>query len=58
MRAGRCGATTLKRATVAATMQLSNISFPTDAELLPAAVKGLNRLANKHGVQLRQSCVR
>jgi hypothetical protein len=35
-----------------------NIGFPTDAKLLHAAIKGLNRLANKHGVQLRQSCLR
>ncbi len=35
-----------------------NISFPTDAKLLHAAIKGLNRLANKHGVRLRQSYVR
>ena len=35
-----------------------NIDFPTDAKLLHAAIKGLNRLANKHGVRLRQSYVR
>jgi transposase, IS5 family len=29
-----------------------------DAKLLHAAIKGLNRLANKHGVRLRQSYVR
>ena len=35
-------------------MQPKNISFPTDAKLLHAAIRGLNRLANKHGVRLRQ----
>jgi IS5 family transposase len=39
-------------------VQPKNISFPTDAKLLHAAIKGLNRLANKHGVPLRQSYVR
>jgi transposase, IS5 family len=33
-------------------------TFPTDAKLLHAAIKGLSRLAKKHGVQLRQSYVR
>jgi hypothetical protein len=37
--------------------QPKNITFPTYAKLLHAAIKGLNRLANKHGVQLRQSYV-
>jgi IS5 family transposase len=36
-------------------VQPKNITFPTDAKLLHAAVKGLVRLAQKHGVQLRQS---
>jgi transposase, IS5 family len=35
-----------------------NITFPTDAKLLHAAIKGLNRLARRHGVRLRQSYVR
>jgi transposase, IS5 family len=35
-----------------------NITFPTDAKLLHAAIKGLTRLARKHGVRLRQSYVR
>ena len=34
------------------------MTFPTDAKLLHAAIKGLNRLARKHGVQLRQSYLR
>jgi hypothetical protein len=34
------------------------ISFPTDAKLVHAAIKGLNRLAKKHGVGLRQSYLR
>jgi transposase, IS5 family len=48
----------LKRVTVDTTVQPKNISFPTDAKLLHAAIKGLNRLACKHGVQLRQSYAR
>jgi transposase, IS5 family len=48
----------LKRVTVDTTVQPKNISFPTDAKLLHAAIKGLNRLACKHGVRLRQSYVR
>ena len=36
-------------------MQPKAISFPTDAKLLHAAIKGLNRLARRHGVRLRQS---
>ena len=48
----------LKRVTVDTTVQPKNISFPTDAKLLHAAIKGLNRLANKHGVQLRRSYLR
>jgi hypothetical protein len=35
-----------------------NINFPTDAKLLHAAIKGLTRLARKHGVRLRQSYLR
>jgi IS5 family transposase len=48
----------LKRVTVDTTVQPKNITFPTDAKLLHAAIKGLNRLANKHGVRLRQSYLR
>ncbi len=48
----------LKRVTIDTTVQPQNISFPTDAKLLHAAIKGLNRLANKHGVRLRQSYLR
>ena len=48
----------LKRVTVDTTVQPKNVSFPTDAKLLHAAITGLNRLANKHGVRLRQSYVR
>jgi IS5 family transposase len=45
----------LKRVTVDTTVQPKNISFPTDAKLLHAAIRGLNRLANRHGERLRQS---
>src|ERR1700675_4437258 len=48
----------LKRVTVDTTVQPKNVTFPTDAKLLHAAIKGLNRLANKHGVRLRQSYLR
>jgi transposase, IS5 family len=45
----------LKRVTVDTTVQPKAITFPTDAKLVHAAIKGLNRLARKHGVRLRQS---
>src|ERR1044072_3456157 len=45
----------LKRVTVDTTVQPKAITFPTDAKLLHAAIKGLNRLATRHGVRLRQS---
>ena len=48
----------LARVTVDTTVQPKNITFPTDAKLLHAAIKGLNRLARKHAVQLRQSYLR
>jgi IS5 family transposase len=46
------------RVTVDATVQPKNITFPIDAKLLHAAIKGLNRKARKHWVQLRQSYLR
>jgi IS5 family transposase len=48
----------LKRVTVDTTVQPKSITFPTDAKLLHAAIKGLNRLAGQHGVRLRQSYLR
>ncbi len=45
----------LARVTVDTTVQPKAISFPTDAKQLHAAIKGLNWLAKKHGVRLRQS---
>ena len=48
----------LARVTVDTTVQPKNIAFPTDAKLLHAAIKGLNRLARRHGVSLRQSYLR
>jgi IS5 family transposase len=39
-------------------VQPKNVTFPTDAKLLHAAVKGIVRLAKKHGVRLRQSYLR
>jgi transposase, IS5 family len=37
----------LKRVTVDTTVQPKAITFPTDAKLLHAAIKGLNRLATR-----------
>lgn len=48
----------LKRVMVDTTVQPKAISFPTDAKLLHAAIFGVNRLARKHGVRLRQSYAR
>jgi transposase, IS5 family len=48
----------LKRVTVDTTVQPKAITFPTDAKLLHAAIRGLNRLASRHGVRLRQSYAR
>jgi IS5 family transposase len=48
----------LARVTVDTTVQPKNITFPTDAKLVHAAITGLNRLANRHGVRLRQSYLR
>jgi transposase, IS5 family len=45
----------LERVTVDTTVQPKAITFPTDAKLLHAAIRGLNRLARTHGVRLRQS---
>ena len=45
----------LARVTVDTTVQPKNVTFPTDAKLLHAAINGLTRLAKKHGVRLRQS---
>ena len=53
--AGALRTNDLKRVTVDTTVQPKAITFPTDAKLLHAAIKGLNRLARRHGVQLRQS---
>jgi transposase, IS5 family len=48
----------LERVTVDTTVQPKNITFPTDAKLVHAAIRGLNRLARQHGVRLRQSYLR
>jgi IS5 family transposase len=48
----------LVRVTVDTTVQPKNITFPTDAKLVHAAIKGLNHLARQHGVPLRQSYLR
>ena len=48
----------LVRVTVDTTVQPKNITFPTDAKLVHAGIKGLNRLGRQHGVPLRQSYLR
>jgi IS5 family transposase len=48
----------LARVTVDTTVQLKNITLPTDAKLVHAAIRGLNRLARQHSVSLRQSYLR
>ena len=48
----------LARVTFDTTVPPENITLPTDAKLLHAAIKGLNGLANEHGVRLRQFYVR
>jgi transposase, IS5 family len=48
----------LERVTVDTTVQPKAITFPTDAKLLHAAIKGLNRVARKCGVRVRQSYLR
>jgi len=48
----------LARVTVDTTVQPKAITFPTDAKLLHAAIRGLNRLARKQGIRLRQSYLR
>ncbi len=53
--AGALRSQDLKRVTVDTTVQPKAITFPTDAKLLHAAIRGLNRLARHHGVRLRQS---
>src|SRR5262249_24798197 len=45
----------LARVTVDTTVQPNDITFPTDAKLLHAAIKGLTRLARTRCVRLRQS---
>src|ERR1700722_821268 len=56
--AGALRSQDLKRVTVDTTVQPKAITFPTDAKLLHAAIRGLNRLARKHGIRLRQSYAR
>lgn len=48
-RPGALGSQDFKWVTVDTTVQPRAISFPTDAKLLHAAIKGLNRLATRHG---------
>jgi transposase, IS5 family len=48
----------LNRVPVDTTVQPKAITFPTDAKLLHAAIRGLNRLVRRHGVRLRHSYLR
>jgi transposase, IS5 family len=56
--AGALRTNDLKRVTVDTTVQPKAITFPTDAKLLHAAIRGLNGLARTHGVRLPQSYLR
>jgi IS5 family transposase len=56
--AGALRTSDLARVNVDTTVQSKNVTFPTDAKLLHAAIKALNVLAKKHGVELRQSYLR
>jgi transposase, IS5 family len=56
--AGALGTKDMARVTVDTTVQPKNVTFPTDAKLNHAAIKGLNRLAKKRGLKLRQSYLR
>src|ERR1700760_5040928 len=48
----------LKRGTVDTTVQPKAVTFPTDAKLVHAAIKGLNRLARDRGGRRRESFLR
>jgi IS5 family transposase len=52
---GALRAKDLERVTVDTTVQPKAVTFPTDAKLLHAAIKGLKCVARRHGVRLRQS---
>src|ERR1700684_1092782 len=56
--AGALRSQDLQRVTVDTTVPPKAITLPTDAKLLHAAIRGLNRLARRHGVRLRQSYLR
>lgn len=56
-----CGALRLSdtaRISVDTTAMPKNVAFPGDARLMRAAIVGLNRLAKRHGLKLRQSYLR
>ena len=48
----------MSRVTVDTTAQTKAVAHPTDSHLLLRAVEWLNKLAKKHGVELRQSYLR
>jgi IS5 family transposase len=56
--AGALRSNDLKRVTVDTTVQQKAVTFPTNAKLLHAAIRGPNRLASRHRVRLRQSYLR
>ena len=48
----------MERVTVDTTAQTKAVAHPTDSHLLLRAVEWLNKLAKKHGIELRQSYLR
>src|SRR5438874_12531108 len=57
-RTGAMKPSELSRVIVDTTVQPKNVTFPTDAKLLNRAREKLVRLAQRHGVALRQSYTR
>ena len=47
-----------KRAVVDSTVQVKNITYPTDAKLYVSVISRLHKLINKHGIKPRRSYVR
>ena len=48
----------LRRVTVDTTVQPKAVTHPTDSKLLHRGIEILARLARRHGIRLRQSCLR
>jgi len=58
IKTGAMKPTDTRQVIVDTTVQPKNVAFPTDAKLTHRARERLVRLANKHGISLRQSYVR